>query len=340
MSFYLNELKKGPPDLEEWFKKLGRTFAHQKKNPLQGSTDQKESSPWWWVVMAVILLAVVLVFSSVVTVKPNEKMVLTRFGAFAAVEGPGLHWTLPLIDQRTLVDVTTVQNISDQALLLTQDGSTVKVSVMLNEVIVDPHAYLFFGAVPILLQKQLAAATLQVMAKQNALALLSANSWPDLSAQIQAALPDLRPYGVEVRGVVVSNVSVPDALSPQFNKLILNAETQVQQMTERANQFAASIQPLAAQEAAQTLQGANVQQFAILVNAQKEAAAIQSLQPAYAVNPNVTIAYLPTLLAQNNLVSALLKGNQVMQSNQNTAYLRWQAANQAQAQEAADAENN
>jgi membrane protease subunit HflK len=340
MSLYWNELKKGPPDLEEWFKKLGRSFAARKKNPFATGPDSKESSSWWWLGISLIIIAVVLVFSSVVTVAPTERMVIMRFGAFNAVEGPGLHWTIPLIDQRTVVDVDHVETLADSALLPTQDGSAVQVTVALNYVIDDPKAYLFYGAVPIILQKQLAAATLQVLAKQSAVSLLSTNTWPALSAQIEAALPDFTSYGVKIKGVDVSNISVPEALSASFNALILSAQNQSRQMVDQANQFAASIQPLGDAESAEVLQNANLQQFAIVVNAQRAAADLSSLQAAYAVNPGATLAYLPILLAQKNRVSTALEGQQVMQSGQSAAYLRWHAASQAQAEETANAENN
>ena len=180
------------------------------------SPEHKETSVWWWLIVMAILCAVLMIFSSVVTVGPTERLVITRFGAFSQVDGPGLHWTIPLVDQRTLVDVSAVQSVADSALLQTQDGSVVKAEVTLNYRVVDPQAYLFYGSVPTLLQKQLAAANLQVFSKQNAVTLLSVNAWPDLPALIQTALPDLSAYGIKVQGVVVSNVSVPDALSAQL----------------------------------------------------------------------------------------------------------------------------
>ena len=340
MSVYFNALNSGPPDLEEWFKKMGQSLVPKKKSPLLNQPEQKESSVWWWVIIAFILCLVVLVFSSVVTVKPTEKLVVTRFGAFNSVDGPGLHWTIPLVDQRTLVDVTQVLTVSDQGLFLTQDKSLVKLSVTLNYQVTDPKTYLFYGPVSTLLQQQLAAATTQVLQNQTAVSLLSTHAWTNLNTQIQAALPTLALYGISLQGVTVNNVAVPDSLSQKFNAPITTAQNQVQQMIDTANQFAASIKPLAAQEAEQALRNANTEQFSILVHAQRDAADLQSLQAAYAVNPAVTTAYLPILLQRNSVTAALLGSSQSQMSNQNSAYLRWQAGNAAQSQEEQDAQAN
>ena len=340
MSLYLKALNSGPPDLEEWFKKMGQSFLPKKKNPLLNQPEQKETSAWWWVIIVLILCLVMLVFSSVVTVKPTERLVVTRFGAFSYVDGPGLHWTIPLIDQRTLVDVTQVLTVSDQALFLTQDHSLVKVSVSLNYQVTDPQINLFYGPVSSVLQKQLAAATTQVLQNQNAVTLLSVHAWPDLNTQIQAALPSLTPYGITLQGVTVNNVGVPDTLSQSFSVPIIAAQNQVQQMLDTANQFAASIKPLAAQEAERALKNANTDQFAILVNAQRDAADLQALQAAYTVSPEVTTAYLPILLQRNSATASALSHGQMQMSNQNAAYLRWQAGNNAQSQEEQDAQAN
>ncbi|MCX7123004.1 MAG: SPFH domain-containing protein [Gammaproteobacteria bacterium] len=340
MPFYLKAFNSGPPDLEEWFKKVGRSFAPKKKNPLSMGPEQNEASPWWWLFILIILCLVLLVFSSVVTVKPTEKMVITRFGALTAVEGPGLHWTIPLVDQRTIVDVTQVLSVSDQALLLTKEGDLVKTTVVLNYQVADPQKYLFYGPVTLLLQKQLAAALISVMQNQNAVSLLSVHAWPDLNTQIDAALPSLTAYGITLKGVSVNNVSVPDTMSQTFNATVQIAKNQVQKMMDSANQFAALIKPLSTQEASSTLQNSNAQQFSILVNAQRDASNLTALQTAYSENPAVTAAYLPILLQQNSRSAEAINQTQSQASNQNTAYLRWQAGNDAQVQEAQDAQTN
>ncbi len=336
MPVYLNE-KNGPPDLEEWFKKIGRSLAPKKKNPLINPPENQEGS-WWWLLILVILLAVILVFSSVVTVKPDERLVVMRFGAFEQVEGPGLQWTLPLIDQRIIVNVNQIQTVSYTGTLLTEEGDLVKVAVNLNYRIADPRQFIFYGDLSSFLQAQLIQATTFSLLTQNLTPLLSAHSWPDLDQKIQAGLPSFAAQGIQIQGVQTTQISVPDALSQSFNASVATAQTQVKQLIDNANQFSATIQPLAAAEAATSLHEANTQQFNVLIHAEQDAAALSALQTPYGVNPGVTLAYLPLLMqAQTSPSLASLPIN----SASDAAYLRWHASYDQAAEEAQkDAENN
>src|ERR1700757_1344680 len=48
--------------------------------------------------IGVVLLLAVLIFTSFFTVGQNELTVVSRFGEFRYVAGPGLHFKVPLID--------------------------------------------------------------------------------------------------------------------------------------------------------------------------------------------------------------------------------------------------
>lgn len=348
MALVLSQLKaKGePPDLEEYFKKAWAFLKGQRKakNPITNRPEQ-EASPWWWVTICVILLVVTLIFSSAITVDEGQSLVVIRFSAYSHTDGPGLHFTIPFIDQRNLIDGTATQTVNDQGVFLTEDGNLVKASVSLNFVVTDPKTYVLNSDVSTLLQQQLQNTTLLMILTQHLGDLLNQNNWKAMGGVIQSALPDLSAYGIKVTGAVVGAIAVPDAVNPTFSKAMGAAQSQVTQMVNNANSFASSMQPLAEQKAESVLLYANAEQFTAVVNAQQDAAELSSLMPAYQANAGTTLTYLPLLLQHNARdFKAAQSGLSTVggggASNQN-AYLRWRESyNQNITDANQDEENN
>ncbi len=336
MLIQLNQAPKGGlPDLDEFFKKLSPGFKKKRKDPFE-----PHKSNWkWWTLIILILLAVLLGFSSRITVKHGENLVITRFGAYHATEGAGEHWTIPLIDDRIIVNLKVIQSVPFNGLVLTEDGSLVTVSANLAYVIQDPRVYLFSGQAAGALQAALSQATLTVLLKSKFADLLDNANWKSVAVNISQNLGDLSTYGIKVTGVEVQSIRIPDALAGDFNTTLANAEGQAKQLTGDANAFAVNLQPLAAQKAASSLAYADAAKFATMVAATRDAAEFNSLVPAYDGDANATLAYLPLLLANNwrNIRAITAAGNQnsiTQRGGSQAAYLRWQSATQTTESEA------
>jgi membrane protease subunit HflK len=117
-------------------------------------------------IVAVPLILIVLygVFSSYYIIQAEERGVIRRFGRFAGIADPGLHFKLPFgIDTVTKVATERVLkqefgfrtqsigdrtqyesgNFSDESLMLTGDLNVIDVSWIVQYRIADPKAYLF-----------------------------------------------------------------------------------------------------------------------------------------------------------------------------------------------------
>ncbi len=316
-----------PPDLEAYFKKAWAFLKGQRKakNPIT-NRPERDASPWWWVAICVILLAVALIFSSAITVDQGQSLVVMRFSAYSHTDGPGLHFTIPFIDQRNVIDGLATQMVSNQGLMMTAEGNLVKTDVALNFVVSDPKTYVLNADANTLLQQALQNATVLVVLNQHLNDLLNQNNWKALGAVIQTALPSLSGEGVTVTGVQVSAIAVPDAVNATFSKVMGAAQSEVTQMISQANSFASSMQPLAQQKAESVLQYANAEQFTAVVNAQEDAAELASLVPAYQSNGGATLAYLPLLLQHSvRDLTAIQSGRGSLGSGSSSqsAYLRW-----------------
>lgn len=333
--------KSGLPDLDEFFRKLKPGFAKKNRDPFQS----RKAGLRWWVFIILLLLLVLIGFSSMITVKPGELLVVTRFGAYYKTDHPGLHWTIPVVDQRIIMDMQATQTVSYQAQNLTQDGVLIKASVNLAYQVTDPKAYLFAGNAPGVIQSALSQAATVVILKSSFVDLLNNANWKQIANNITANVGDLSRYGIKVTGVEVQNMQVPDALSHDFDATIANAQSQAAQMVQDANTFAKTLVPLSAQKAANAISYADAEKFAAMVNATRDAAEFSSLVPAYNTDAAATLAYLPLLLTNNwksiQAVSTADADSRSRPINMSEArYLRWQSASdQQQAEEANNEEN-
>ena len=324
--------QKGLPDLDEFFKKLAPSFRKKHKDPFQS----KKGNVGWWGLVAVLLVIVLGVFSSMVTVKPGEALVVTRFGVYDKTDGPGLHFTIPLINERTLLNLDEAHSLTYRGQNLTDDDSLIDVSANVAYKVTDPKAYLFSGNVNAAVQNELSQAVTMVMLQSGFAELLNDENWKSVAGNIQNNLGSLSQFGIKVTGVEIQKVRVPSALAGDFNATIANAQNQVKQIIADANAFAADLKPLAAEKAARSIAFADAEKFAIMVSATRDEAEFNSLLPAYQSNHAATLAYLPLLLANSwrsvHAISSEGATRATPRANKSgqAAYLRWQTAFQNQ----------
>ncbi len=67
-----------------------------------------------------------------------QRGVIFRLGRIYGVKGPGMYWILPVIDQKTQVDIRTKTVSIEPQETVTADSVTVKVSAVLYYRILDP----------------------------------------------------------------------------------------------------------------------------------------------------------------------------------------------------------
>jgi membrane protease subunit HflK len=108
------------------------------------------------------ILVIALLGTSVYIVDQTEESVITRFGKFYSISGPGLHFRLPFgIDKQYLVNVTSVQteqfgfrtltsgvsstysNLTNESTMLTGDLNIIEVEWIIQYRITDPKAWVF-----------------------------------------------------------------------------------------------------------------------------------------------------------------------------------------------------
>ena len=89
-------------------------------------------------VLAIIAGLSAAIFKSSVRVdREYERGVMFRLGRFQTIKGPGLYFTVPIVDQKVQVIRTKTVDIAPQE-AVTADSVTIKINAVLYYRIIDP----------------------------------------------------------------------------------------------------------------------------------------------------------------------------------------------------------
>jgi modulator of FtsH protease HflK len=133
----------GPPDLDEAFRKLQNQLAgiFGGRGGSGGGSGGASLNPRTFAIAAGVL-GLLYVLSGLYQIDQQERGVVFRFGAVQpGVVMPGLHWYPRFVERVETVNVTQVNSIRHQALMLTQDENIVDVTLTVQFVIDNPIDY-------------------------------------------------------------------------------------------------------------------------------------------------------------------------------------------------------
>lgn len=121
--------RKGPPDIDEAFRKLQESlnglFGGGKK---RGSDAGSGSGGGFGLLFVGLgLLAAVWLYSAIYVVDEQEQAVVLRFGKYYETVGPGLNIYFPPIDRKFQENVTRERAYSKQGQMLTEDENIIEV---------------------------------------------------------------------------------------------------------------------------------------------------------------------------------------------------------------------
>ncbi|MFP3941650.1 MAG: FtsH protease activity modulator HflK [Thermoanaerobaculia bacterium] len=256
------------------------------------------------------LVVVVLAFNAFYTIEPEEQGIVLRFGKFANITDPGLHFKIPLVDQVIKVptqrqlkeefgyrteaaDVRTrysQADLSSESLMLSGDLNVANVEWVVQYRIVDAEAFLFRVRNPRGTVRDLSESVMRqtvgnrtvdevlTVGRQEAATLVEQN--------LQELLDEYQ-TGLRVEQVVLQNVNPPEPVKPSFNE-VNEAEQEREQLINTAESEYNKVIPRARGEAQQTIAQAEGYALDRTNRAQGEASRFDSLYTAYRQAPEVT----------------------------------------------------
>jgi membrane protease subunit HflK len=225
-----------------------------------------------WAILGFI--AIWLVFTSVHSISPGQRGVVTRFGRYSYTLGPGVGMTLPSpIDRVQKVDVESIRSVdlgsqSSEDLMLTGDQNLLDIAYSVRWNIRAPELYLFQLSDPDETIRQVAESAMRSVIAQVTLQEAMGDRRSEIEAQVvdrmQRILNGYR-SGVAIQGVAIQQADPPAEVNDAFKEVTA-----------------------AQQDAKSYINQANAYALQLTAKAQGEAAAFDKVYAQYKLAPDVT----------------------------------------------------
>jgi regulator of protease activity HflC (stomatin/prohibitin superfamily) len=157
----------------------------------------------------VTVLSAAIVKSGIRVDREYERGVIFRLGRFQKTQGPGMYFTVPMIDQKTQVDVRTKTVDIPPQEAVTADSVTIKINAVLYYRIIDPMKAIVRVENYQVAVFQSAMTTLRNIVGQHSLDELLQNR-DKINAKVQEIVDEItEPWGVAVERVELKDVEIP-----------------------------------------------------------------------------------------------------------------------------------
>jgi len=141
-----------------------------------------------------------------------ERGVIFRLGRMNSIKGPGLYWTIPLVDQKAKIDIRTKTVDIQSQETITADSVTVRVNAVLYYRVLDPEKAINrienyeYGVY------QASMTTLRNVVGQNILDDILRNR-DKINHQIQEIVDEITdPWGIVIERVEMKDVEIPQSM--------------------------------------------------------------------------------------------------------------------------------
>lgn len=199
------------------------------------------------ILLAVLgFVAIWLVFTSMHSISPGQRGVVTRFGRYSYTLGPGVGITLPSpIDRVQKVDVESIRSTelggqSSEDLMLTGDQNLLDIAYSVRWNIREPELYLFQLSDPDETIRQVAESSMRAVISQVTLQQAMGDKRSEIEAQVtermQRILDGYR-SGINIQGVAIQQADPPSEVNDAF-KEVTAAQQEAQSYINNANAYA------------------------------------------------------------------------------------------------------
>ncbi|KAB0491916.1 FtsH protease activity modulator HflK [Pseudomonas vancouverensis] len=319
--------RKGPPDLDEAFRKLQESlnglFGGGKK---RGSGDDgggpgKGSGGFGGLLgIGLVVLAAVWLYSAVYVVDEQEQAVVLRFGKYYETVGPGLNIYFPPIDKKYMENVTRERAYTKQGQMLTEDENIVEVPLTVQYKISNLQDFVLSVDQPEISLQHATDSALRHVVGSTAMDQVLTEGRELMASEIKERLQrfmDTYRTGITVTQVNVQSAAAPREVQEAFDDVIRAREDE-QRSRNQAETYANGVVPEARGQAQRILEDANGYRDETVSRAKGEADRFTKLVAEYRKAPEVTRQrlYLDTMQEVfSNTSKVLVTGNKNGQSN-------------------------
>ena len=220
-----------------------------------GMPSRPSRSMFGWGLLGFVALW--LMFTTVHSIAPEQRGVVTRFGRYSHTLPPGVSFTLPSpIDRVAKIDVENIREItlgsaSEETLMLTGDQNIIDIAYQVRWNIRDPEKYMFELAQPEETIKQVAESAMRAVVANVTLQSAMGNQRGEIEARVAEEMQktlDFYQSGVVIQGVAVKQADPPAAVNDAF-KEVTAAQQEAQSYINQANAYSLQLSQKAQGEA-------------------------------------------------------------------------------------------
>lgn len=312
---------KGPPDLDDIFRKLSKKLGGFGGGKNDNSGGQNTPGRGAGRLVGIVAVAAVVIWaaSGFYTIKEAERGVVTRFGKFNHLEGPGLNWKPTFIDQVRTVNVETVRELAASGTMLTSDENVVRVEMNVQYRVTNPERYLFAVNNADDSLRQATDSALRGVIGRSTMDRILTEGRTVVRSETQRELEEtIRPYdmGITLLDVNFQAARPPEEVKAAFDDAIAARENREQYVRE-AEAYANEVQPRANGQAQRILEEGRAYKTRVVLEAQGEVARFAKILPEYKAAPQITrerlyIETMERVLGQTRKVLVNDKGNNLM----------------------------
>lgn len=285
----------GPPDLDEAFRKLKQRisglFGGGSRRPSGGGDGGggiNEGVAWG--ILALVVIG--WLASGLHIVQPPERAVITRFGAFQEVVGPGPHWHLPWpIEDAQIINVARnrSQAINSQ-LMLTSDEKIVRINLTFQYDVRDPQAFVFNVRMPEETLYHVVEAALRQVVGNTPMDVVITSGRGEVAQRIHEMsqqIVDAYGTGLNLQAVNLQQATAPDPVQDAYQD-VNRAREDRERFVNEAQAVRNRIVPEARGNAAERREQARAYRTRVIESAEGETDRFTALLQEYQQSPEVT----------------------------------------------------
>ncbi|WP_166218779.1 FtsH protease activity modulator HflK [Pseudomonas atagonensis] len=318
--------RKGPPDLDEAFRKLQESLnglfgGGKKRGGDDGGGSGRSGGGFGGLLgIGLVVLAAVWLYSAVYVVDEQEQAVVLRFGKYYETVGPGLNIYFPPIDKKYMENVTRERAYTKQGQMLTEDENIVEVPLTVQYKISNLQDFVLNVDQPEISLQHATDSALRHVVGSTAMDQVLTEGRELMASEIKERLQrflDTYRTGITVTQVNVQSAAAPREVQEAFDDVIRAREDE-QRSRNQAETYANGVVPEARGQAQRILEDANGYRDETVSRAKGEADRFTKLVAEYRKAPEVTRQrlYLDTMQEVFSSTSkVLVTGNKNGQSN-------------------------
>ncbi|ACT05376.1 HflK protein [Dickeya chrysanthemi Ech1591] len=310
----------GPPDLDDIFRKLSKKLGELGGKPSGTGTGSQGNGNGSRILGLVVAAALVVWgVSGFYTIKEAERGVVTRFGKFSHLVGPGLNWKPTFVDSVRAVNVESVRELATSGVMLTSDENVVRVEMNVQYRVTQPDKYLFSVTNADDSLRQATDSALRGVIGKYTMDKILTEGRTIVRTDTQRVLEEtVRPYdmGITLLDVNFQTARPPEEVKAAFDDAIAARENE-QQYIREAEAYANEVQPRANGQAQRILEESRAYKDRTVLEAQGEVSRFSRLLPEYKAAPEITrerlyIETMERVLSHTNKVLVSDKSNNLM----------------------------